>query len=402
MKNWFRNFTACAILFFGSIVALKAQSGYDGMYLIDARAHQKNLELFRSKNKGFLEKLNRLKIEAEKILSKETYSVTFHKTSTQPTSDVHDFYSKSPYYFVDQAGKAFMKDGARNPKIKEDKDKEQLVKLLDDLKVLSIAYFYTKDERFAERARLLMDTWFINVKTKMNPNMNFAQIKPNSNQGTFSGIIESRQLVCLPDVLFLLKDSKKVDANFVSSMRIWFKNYLYWLETSKLGRIASVQKNNQINYYNLQVYVFKLFTGTNMQEVRSMISNSTLDNIKHQINEKGEQTIELKRATPIGYSLFNLKALSLIALFSENIGGPDLWNYEQNGSGIKSALIWLDKQYVNQKINKKTNPKFENILPGHLRGLYTLAQKRISNLSLSYKQINNQSVGISSAYFEFN
>jgi hypothetical protein len=402
MKNLFKSFIVCTILFFGSIVALKAQSSYDGMYLIDAKGHQKDLELFRNKDKSFIEKLNRLKIEAEKILNKETYSVTFHKTDPQSTTDVHDFYSKSPYYFVDPAGKAFMKDGTRNPKIKEDKDKEQLVKLLDDLKVLSIAYFYTKDERFAERARLLMDTWFINEKTKMNPNMNFAQIKPNSNQGTFSGIIESRELVCLPDVLFLLKDSKKVDANFVLSMRQWIKSYLYWLENSKLGKIASVQKNNQINYYNLQVCVFRLFTGTNVQEVRSMISNSTQDNIQHQINEKGEQTIELKRATPIGYSLFNLKAIALIALFSENIGGPDIWNYEQNGSGIKSALIWLDQQYVNQKNKKKTNPKFENILPGHLRGLYTLAQTRISNLPLSYKEIDNQSMGISSAYFVFN
>jgi hypothetical protein len=184
-------------------------------------------------------------------------------------------------------------------------------------------------------------------------------------------------------------------------MKQWIQSYLSWLKSSKLGRIAAVQKNNQIHYYNLQVYVFSLFTGTSIEQVKGMIP-ATMSNVDNQINGAGEQIIELKRATPIGYSLFNLKAISLIALFSENIGGPDLWNYQKNGSSIKNALLWLNQQYINQKKGRKANPKFENILPGHLRGLYNLARPRIQDLTLSDAGISSQSAAISDTYFLFN
>lgn len=401
MKNIFRKLVVCLLVILGNIVISKGQANYNGFYLIDAKTHQKNIGLFKNKNVAFLETVSRLKKAGEMVLNKEVYSVTFHKTKLASSGNVHDFYSQSPYYFVDKGGKAFMKDGTRNAKIKEDKDKEQLNKLLDDLQVLSLAYFYTKDERFAERAKKLMDTWFISENTRMNPNMDFAQIKPNSNQGSFSGIIESKQLVYIPDILCLLKDSKKIDTAFILSMRQWFKSYLSWLKSSRLGNIAAVQKNNQVNYYNLQVYVFSLFTGTDIKQVRSMITKTTA-NINTQISKDGEQLLELKRANPIGYSIFSLKGLVLIALFSENIDGPDLWNYEKDGSSIRSALMWLGQQYINQKNHKKASPKFENILPSHLLGLYTVAQSRTRNLSLSNVGIANKSSGLRDTYFRFN
>lgn len=377
------------------------QTQFKGFYLIDMKSHEKNLELFKNKDVTFLKTINKLNKAAEAVLKNETYSVTFHKNNKAPSGDVHDFYSQSPYYFVDEAGVAFKQVGKRNAETKNYKDKEQLGKLISDLQTLSLAYFYVKDERFAQKARLLMETWFINKATRMNPNMNFAQAKPGENMGNFSGIIESRELVFIPDILHLLEGSQAINTGFLTAIQGWFKDYLSWLETSKLGKVASIQKNNQGNYYDLQVYVISLFVGRDINQVKEMIAKNTTEKICSQINERGEQYLELKRATPIGYSFFNLKALFLIALLSENINGMDLWNYSCNGSSLKSALQWIDQQYDNQLKNRKANTKFETIRPGHLRNFYSVALPRMNGLGLSGEKIAHEISGVSNTYFLF-
>ena len=55
--------------------------------------------------------------------------------------------------------------------------------LIDDVELLTQAYQKTKNEKYAAFASQLIKTWFIDPKTRQNPNLNFSQGIPGINTG---------------------------------------------------------------------------------------------------------------------------------------------------------------------------------------------------------------------------
>jgi hypothetical protein len=381
----------------------KGQVNYSGPYLIDNLASQQNLALFKKKDKVFLQDLQGLIKKSNVILNNPNYSVTFSKDGkVSPSGDKHDYYSISTYHDLDDNGKIRFQDGKRNSTIRDYKDKQQLWAMVADLEVLSLTYSFTKDERYSKKAKELLSVWFLEKATAMNPNLNYGQVRPDTKQGSFAGITDVIVLTEIPDIIYLLKDSNNFDDQFTNGMVNWFKQYLQWLQDSKLGRIASVQKNNQVNYYNAQVAVLKLFTGSDVGAVKKEVYDKAIKSIQIQIDADGKQPLELKRATPMGYSFYNLKGISLLALLSDNLKGQDIWNYSYNGSSLKAALEWLNKIYKGQgATNTKANPKYETIRAGHLWDLYVRAIPRIKNLNVDEEVINRKNNNLLATYFMF-
>jgi len=58
---------------------------------------------------------------------------------------------------------------------------------------LSLAWYYTGKESYATHAAEIIRTWFVNEKTRMNPNLQFAQAIKCKNSGRYIGIIDFAQ-----------------------------------------------------------------------------------------------------------------------------------------------------------------------------------------------------------------
>src|SRR5262249_40082658 len=160
----------------------------------------------------------------------------------------HDYMSLAPYWWPNPDTKDGLpyihRDGERNPDIYKTRNRSELGAMTDNLEALSLAYYFTGDEKYAARAHLLIRTWFLDPKTRMNPNFQYAQAIRGVNTGRGLGLIESRLFTKVIDAVGLLAGSQAWTGDDDAALRQWFTTYLDWVLTSEHGREEAIAKNN--------------------------------------------------------------------------------------------------------------------------------------------------------------
>src|SRR5213594_2468283 len=111
------------------------------------------------------------------------------------------------------------------------------------------------------------------------------------------------------------------------------------MKQSKNGQDEAAATNNHGCWYDAQLASFLLFLGDEAGARQTI--ESVKDRIAKQIEPTGEQPRELARTKSFSYSVYNLKALTLLADLGGHVG-VDLWHYQtSDGRGIRVALDWL-------------------------------------------------------------
>jgi len=82
------------------------------------------------------------------------------------------------------------RDGQRNPVVDTIPDHQSQIAAFADIYNLTLAWYYTGDVKYSQRAELDIRTWFLNSATAQNPNLSFAQGIPCLVDGRGIGIIE--------------------------------------------------------------------------------------------------------------------------------------------------------------------------------------------------------------------
>lgn len=67
-------------------------------------------------------------------------------------------------------------DGAHNLGLQERSNKHDLESMADGVAGLSLLWWITGDDKYGKVAGRLARTWFLDEETRMNPNLNFAQV----------------------------------------------------------------------------------------------------------------------------------------------------------------------------------------------------------------------------------
>jgi hypothetical protein len=136
---------------------------------------------------------------ADKALTAGPWSV-MNKTTTPPSGNKHDYLSLARYYWPTPGaanGCPFIhRDGQTNPDTSTGKyDHASRHAAMDALHDLAMAWYFSGDRRYAERAALVARTWFLDAATAMNPNVNFGEGVPCLRDGTDTGVLNWTELI---------------------------------------------------------------------------------------------------------------------------------------------------------------------------------------------------------------
>src|SRR5690606_32439225 len=189
---------------------------------------------------------NRLVNNANGILKKEIKTVV-EKNILPSSKNKHDYYSWATYWWPNPKTKTGLpyvrRDGKPNPSRLKIGDHENLKTLCENVKILSLAYFFTNEQKYLSKIENYLDAWFINNSTKMNPHLKHAQAIPGVSSGSVVGTIDTRVLPEMLDALTATGVYKELDRGVYSGLKSWLSSYSAWLVDSDF-----VKKNlNKIN-----------------------------------------------------------------------------------------------------------------------------------------------------------
>lgn len=352
-------------------------------------------ELFRERaGEGCLANsagMRRLLEQAEEALSSGPFSVT-DKKHVAPSGDMRDYFSLSIYFWPDASspdGRPYVpRDGEPNPEI-FDYDRPRFEEFCRSVDTLAIAYAATGDERFAQKASALLRIWFVDEKTRMNPNMLFAQFIPgdtvvlpwkqyparfvpgtNGRKGIFvsyGGTIEDHPLIPLTDSIALLEPSPHWTCGDQAAVVEWFASYAEWLLTHQHGLDEAECSNNHGSWYWAGVVCFLNFSGQKPR-AREFAAKALPERLSLQIEPDGSQPEELVRTMSMSYASFSLCSFTNLALSAAQCGF-DAWRLiTDDGRSIRRALDWM-APYLTGEMEwtwKQIKPFVPDVMVGQL------------------------------------
>lgn len=283
---------------------------------------------------------NRIICQAQKALAvKPRYITDFSAKMSE--GGIHDYYSNGDYWWPNPNtanGLPYVRlDGKSNPNAFMH-HRNILREMRTSVSHLAAGYKITKDEKYASRASIILNNFFLAKESKMNPSLLYAQAVPGLYSGRGIGIIDTLHLAEVPFAVNALKSSLHMTDELLMGLKKWFSDYLNWMTAHSYGISEMNEKNNHGICWHVQAASFALFVG-NEQMVdfcRKQYKNVLLG----QMAADGSFTKELARTKPYGYSIFTLDNLLILChiLFKKE---NDLWNYELNGKGARRGMEFL-------------------------------------------------------------
>jgi hypothetical protein len=337
---------------------LSESQSINGIF-VDFNQIQAVKKLIHEKDEDFMPSFNELIRKSGIALNEGPFSV-MEKLRVPPSGDKHDYLSMGPYWWPDPSkagGLPYIRrDGEVNPETRgANVDTDKKSKMLNNVEILTWAYYFSGEDKYAQKAIALLETWFVNPETRMNPNLQYAQGIPGICDGRGIGIIDFSRIDKVISPVQILEAHGKLSIESRQSIHEWFKNYLNWLTTSEYGIDEGDELNNHATWYDVQVAGIALFLG------KTEIAKGCLEGVKTkriatQIEPDGSQPKEIARTKSLSYSGMNLRGFTHLANMGQTTG-IDLWNYQTtDGRGIRKALDFLlpyvsgEKRWEHQQI----------------------------------------------------
>lgn len=301
----------CALLLMSA--GALAQSVLDAQHLLYVKLHLSD--------PSYAQAYKALKKQAEHDLVMKPLTV-MSKDYIPSSGSKHDYVSLARYAWPDQTkpnGLPYMmRDGISNPELNKF-DRNKLSDMTGAIYRLSLAYYFSEDEKYAKKATKLIHIWFLDKTTRMNPNLRYAQHIPGEADGRCYGVIDAYSFVEMLDGVQLLEKSKSFTAKDSKQLKNWFSQFLKWLLTHPQAIEESNQKNNHAIAYDVQVAAYSLYTG-NRKVFSDVLAYFPKRRIATQIAPDGSQPHELRRTLAFGYSQYNLHHIIDLMLMVKHQG----------------------------------------------------------------------------------
>jgi Alginate lyase len=371
---------------------------------------QSSFEIKKNVVKPFLKKQNisdnvfllytqKKQIQLSDSYLSKNFKTVLDKKIIAASGNVKDFYSQAIYFWPDSSEgkiKWVARDGVVNKNSLNETDHNTFSEAMGAIRELSLSFYLTNSEKYADKALYLINQWFVDPTIKMNPNFQYAQAVPGKSSGSPGGIITSRAIVWVVNSYDFLKSSKSFDNEEYLLFKDWCTKYLEWLTNSEAGNKAGNRVNNHGTFYDLLVAELSNFT-ENFELCNSTLQETLYKRIKTQISSDGSMPHELDRTKPIHYSLFNLSAFFHLAILGDRYN-IDLWNAKTDTSGsVVDAFDYILSQVRQNKNKSKINYS-------HIIGLLIIANNKFKNkYEQNLKELTslNHKLRLRDSYFTF-
>ncbi|WP_435228247.1 alginate lyase family protein [Streptomyces sp. Tue6028] len=272
------------------------------------------------------------------------------KPKPAPGGDVHDYLSQAPYWWPSQPRTAenpwgcpyVQRDGQRNPEVDTGTDRQDVEKVFDSTYDLALAWYYTGDKRYSEKAGQVLRTWFLAPDSRMNPNLDHGQFIPCKYDGRAIGIIDfSQSYTSVLDAIAILDTGAPGwSEGDRGAMRAWNTAFRDWLADSAFGKEEGAAQNNHGTFYDMQLAALAYATG-DRDLARRTVLDARARRIDPQIAGDGSQPQELARTRSWHYSTFDLVAYTRLAAIGRHVG-VNLWSYRgPDGQSLFKAVDYL-------------------------------------------------------------
>lgn len=269
-----------------------------------------------------------------------------------PTGDPHDFFAIGKYAWPNPDtpdGMPYIRiDCQINPESGGDHyDLSRYNKTISRINILSLAWFYSQDEKYAAKATELLKTWFIDPESRMNPNFECASSLPGQYNGMPNGIIFGVVLIKMLDHVQLLTQSDSWTQADNEALQQWFVRFKTWLLESEFGQTERKSNSNHGSWYITQMLAYSHYTH-DQREVEQLVARSE-ELIARQVDPDGSLPMEKNRKWSFHYSIYGMESLTSMALAVDRFGG-DLWNYQTpDGRSLHLAFNFLCPYLLHEK-----------------------------------------------------
>jgi hypothetical protein len=269
------------------------------------------------------------------------WSVTTHRPKDVDAGP-NDYYSEGPYWWPDPrnpGGPYIRKDGERNPE-RFMGNRTDLGNMCSAVLSLGMGGFLLGDRRCGEHAAAVLSTWFVDPKSRMNPNLEYGQAVRGINTGRGTGLIDTVSMIHAAQGVMLLEQAGMLDAKLGDGVRQWYAAFLKWMTTSKKGLDEKQSGNNHATWWTAQVAAYATLTGD--EAVKKMAWDHYRQYlVPSEIRTGGDCPREEARTNSLSYSAMNLDAFSVICRVAET-NGVALWKYRtEAGIGVETAFRYL-------------------------------------------------------------
>ncbi len=149
----------------------------------------------------------------------------------------HDFYSEGDYWWPDPRSPDspyVRRDGETNPSTFV-AHRDAMRRLSQIVPALVAAYQITDDTAYARHAVAHLEAWFVNGRTRMNPNLLYGQAIKGRATGRGTGIIDTIHLVEVARAAWVLERMGYLKGETLAGTKRWFRQYLEWITTHPYG-----------------------------------------------------------------------------------------------------------------------------------------------------------------------
>lgn len=255
----------------------------------------------------------------------------------------NEFYSEADYWWPDKqslTGLPYVpKDGLSNPG-NFNAHRKLLIKMSLKVAELTLQYEKTGKQKYARQAIKILQCWFLNPTTRMEPHLKYAQAIPGVCTGRGIGIIDTLHLVEPLLAIMRLRQLKVLDVKTENGLINWFAQYLNWLFAHEYGHKEKKQGNNHSSCWYLQVAVFALLT-KNQSVIKMCRDDYKNVLLPEQMALDGSFPLEHRRTKPYCYSIFNFEVMTALC---QILTSPDdnLFEYKTSeGLGLRSGIEFI-------------------------------------------------------------
>lgn len=279
--------------------------------------------------------------KAEAAMKRPLFTVV-DKLTIPPSGDRHDYLSIVANYWPDATnpkGPYVRRDETNPDRYSNKYDVADMERMSADVEVLSLAYYFSGDTRYAARAANITRTWFITPASRMNPNMNYAQAVFGRELGRADGISETQRLQRVIESVGLLGPSGRWTPEDGQGLEKWFSDYVDWMRSSAFGKAAAATKGFQSLWYDAQLTHYALYA-RRPEVVKSVSDSFSKQRLAVQFAVDGTMPVELTRPRSLYYSVYSLSAAYSVAEIA-SCTGVDLWNADNGGRNMKKASTFI-------------------------------------------------------------